>query len=377
MKSPPPGWGRNNTPSFFKRDKPTHLGGALSASAILVAVLLQAAPVGSAAADSQDGAITQMREACAKSDVPQDQIDACTRMIKALRPQGRELAQALYQRGTGHAAKGEYTDAVRDFTQALKFAPSSTDALYNRGGAYSKLGRWDDALADFNALAKIVPNDPNTFYARAWVHAQRGNDKAAIADLDRVLAIAPDDQEALLDRGGLNIRAGRYDDAIRDFGLLLKLDPKAAAAAYSRGRAYYAKQDFKDAAEDFALALKLRADNPYAALRLYLAQAHLGDGDAAVLKKGIDRLDPSIWPRPLLELFAGTGTDPALIAGINELPPKLRTDVLCEAHYYLGERALLNGDKKAARDYFAAAATTGANTVIEHIDAKAALARVE
>jgi lipoprotein NlpI len=343
----------------------------------LLGTLLVLAAATAAFADSEEGAIVQMREACARSDAPQDQIDACTGLIKALRPQGRELAQALYQRGVGYAAKGDYTDAVRDFTQALKFAPDSSDALYNRGGAYSKLARWDEALADFNALLKIVPNDPNTFYARAWVHAQRGDDKAAIADLDRVLNLAPHDQDALMDRGGLNIRAGRHDDAIRDFSHLLELDPKAAAAAYNRGRAYYAKQDFKNAAEDFALALKLRADNPYAALRLYLAQSHLGKGDAAVLKKSIDKLDPSIWPRPLLELFAGTGTDPALVAGINELPPKLRTDVLCEAQYYLGERALLKGDREAARDYFTAAAATGASTTIERIDAKAALARVK
>jgi lipoprotein NlpI len=341
----------------------------------LSALLLLAATT-PAFADAEDGEIVQMREACAKSDIPQDRIDACTKLIDTRQLQGRDLAQALYQRGAGHAAKAEYKEAVRDFTQALKFAPNSSDALYNRGGAYSKLGRWDDALADFNALLKIVPNDPNTFYARAWVHAQRGEDEAAIADLDQVIAIAPDDQEALLDRGGLNIRAGRYDDAIRDFGQLLKLDPKAAAAAYNRGRAYYAKADFKNAAEDFALALELRAANPYAALRLYLAQSHLGQEDAAVLKKGIDKLDPAIWPRPLLELFAGTGDDPALIAGINELPPKLRTDVLCEAQYYLGERALLKGDKNAAREYFAAAAT-GASATTERIDAKAALARVK
>ncbi len=201
-------------------------------------------------------------------------------------------------------------------------------------------------------MLKIVPNDPNTFYARAWVQAQRGEDAAAIEDLGRVLAMAPNDQEALLDRGGLNIRAGRYDDAVADFGRLLKLDPKAAAAAYNRGRAHYATGAFKEAAADFALALKLRADNPYAALRLYLAQSHLGQADSDVLKKGIDKLDPTIWPRPLLELFAGTGTDPALIAGINELPPKLRTAVLCEAQYYLGERALAEGRQRCGAQVF-------------------------
>lgn len=344
---------------------------------VLLGTLLALVAAAPAFADSQEGAIVQMRETCAKSDVPQAQIDACSGLIRATRPQGRELAHALYRRGAGYAAKGDYTTAVRDFTQALKFAPNSADALYNRGAAYSKLGRWNEALADFTALLKVVPNDPNTFYARAWVHAQLGKDKAAIADLDRVLGMVPDDQEALLDRGGLNIRAGRYDAAVRDFSQLLTLDPQAAAAAYSRGRAHYAKQDYQNAVNDFALALELRADNPYAALRLYLAQSHLGKGDAAVLKKGIERLDPMIWPRPLLELFAGTGTDPALIAGINELPPKLRADVLCEAQYYLGERALLNGDKAKAREYFTAATATGANSTIELIDAKAALARVK
>jgi lipoprotein NlpI len=339
--------------------------------------LLTVATAVQALADADGGEIARMRAACVESEVPQARIDACTKLVDTRLLQGRELAQALYQRGTGHAAKGQYTEAVRDFTQALKFAPDASDALYNRGGAYSKLGRWDEALADFDALLELVPNDPNTYYARAWVHAQRGADKAAIADLDKVLEVAPGDQEALLDRGGMNIRAGRYDAAIRDFGALLKLDPQAAAAAYNRGRAHYAKRDFKSAAEDFARTLKLRADNPYAALRLYLARAHLGKEDQAVLQKGIGKLDPTIWPRPLLELFAGTGEDPELIAGINELPAKLRNDVLCEAHYYLGERALLKSDEKTARDYFAAAVATGATTTIEHIDAKAALARLK
>ena len=343
---------------------------------LVIGLLLALSASSAALAETEDAELAKMREACAKAEIPQDQIDACTKLIDTRRLQGRDLARALYQRGAGYAAKGDFKTAVRDFSQALKFAPGSTDALYNRGGAYSKLQRWDEALADFNALLKIVPNDPNTLYARAWVRSQRGEDEVAIADLGQVLEQQMDDQEALLDRGGLNIRAGHYDAAIADFGRLLKLDPNAAAAAYNRGRAYYAKQDYKNAAEDFARALKLRASNPYAALRLYLTQSHLEQSDEAVLKTAIDRLDPTIWPRPLLELFAGTGTDPALIAGIEQLPPQFRADTLCEAQYYLGERALLKGDKKAAKEYFSAAAKLTSATT-EHIDAKNALARLD
>ena len=247
---------------------------------------------------------------------------------------------------------------------------------FNRGAAFSKLGKWDQALSDFDALLVAVPNDPNTLYARAWVQSQRGKDDAAIADLDQVLAQAPDDVEALVDRGGLNIRAGRYAAAVKDFSALLKLEPKSAAAAYNRGRAHYAAGEFKAAAADFALTSKLRSDNPYAALRAHLAQGRLAGKlaqDDAALKAAVEKLEPEIWPRPLLELFLGTGTPEALLAGINQVPAKLRGPALCEANYYLGERALIGGDKAAARTFFQAAADTKAATQLEFIDAKNAL----
>lgn len=321
-----------------------------------------------------------MRDACAQATNAKDQVTACTKLIDTRLLKEKELAQALYQRGLGFAELGQYQNAIRDFDQALKFAPEATDARFNRGAAYSKLAKWDQAMADFDALLKQVPNDPNTLYARAWVLSQRGEDAAAIADLDKVLAQAPDDRDALVDRGGLNIRAGRYDAAAQDFSALLKLAPDAAAAAYNRGRAYYAKGDFKAAAADFALTSKLRADNPYAALRRYLAQGRINkqlSTEDAALQKAADKLAPEVWPRPLLELFLGTGTPEALLAGIEQVPEKQRPPVLCEANYYLGERALIAGDQEAARKFFQAAADTNAATQLELIDAKNALRAME
>ena len=342
-------------------------------AALFVALVLIATP---ALADAQDGEAKAMTEACAKAGSASDQVVNCTRLIETRIPQGRDLAQALFQRGLGYATLGQYPAAMHDFDQALKFAPDATDVRFNRGAVYSKLGKWDQALADFDALLEAVPNDPNTLYARAWVHAQRGDDAKAIADLDQVLAQAPEDIDALVDRGGLLIRAGEYDKAVKDFSTLLKLEPSSAAAAYNRGRARYAGGDFKSAAADFALALKLRADNPYAALRAHLAQGRIAgklpEGDTA-LKAAADKLEPEVWPRPLLELFLGTGTPDALLAGIAKLPEKLRAPVLCEANYYLGERALIAGDKAAARKFFQSAADTKAATQLEFIDAKLAL----
>lgn len=346
---------------------------AAGSALALLALLSFATP---ALADTPGDDVKAMTDACAKPLSPSDQVVACTRLIETRLLQGKDLAQALYQRGLGYAALGQYDTAIRDFDQALKFAPDATDALFNRGGAYAKLGKWKDALTDFSALLAEVPNDPNTLYARAWVYSQLGEDEKSIADLDAVLAQAPDDADALVDRGGLNIRAGHYANAAKDFSALLKLEPKSAAAAYNRGRAYYAAGDFKKAAPDFVLALKLRADNPYAALRAYLAAARIAGKfpkDDAALKAAAAKLEPEVWPRPLLELFLGTGTPEALLAGINKVPAALRPPVLCEANYYLAERAAILGDKAAAGKFYQAAADTKAATQLEYIDAKNAL----
>ena len=61
------------------------LGALLALSAIAIPALAQ----------TDDGEVKQMREACARSDVPQAQIDACTKLIDTRLLQGRELAQAL------------------------------------------------------------------------------------------------------------------------------------------------------------------------------------------------------------------------------------------------------------------------------------------
>lgn len=349
----------------------------LSRSGLLAALgLLAAFAPRLAQADAQDGEIQAMTAACATPSSPNDQVLACTRLIETRLLQGRELARALYQRGLGYAALGQYDSAIRDFDQALKFAPEATDARFNRGASFAKQGKWDQALVDFDALLATVPNDPNTLYARAWVQSQRGEDAKAIADLDQVLAQSPGDIDALVDRGGLNIRSGRFDAAVADFSTLLKLEPKSAAAAYNRGRANYAAGEFKSAATDFALALKLRADNPYAALRAHLAaarQAGKFPKEDAVLRAAADKLEPEVWPRPLLELFLGQGDAAALLAGIAQIPANLRAPVLCEANYYLGQRALIEGDAVAARTYFQAAVDTKAATQVEFIDARNAL----
>ncbi|WP_374370186.1 tetratricopeptide repeat protein [Dongia sp.] len=321
-----------------------------------------------APAEAEPAPLNPLLETCVAAQVPETAALACTTAIESRQLQGEALAGALFTRGMAQGRRGQLPAAINDFTAALTLTPDATDVLYARGSAHAAIQRHDLAIGDFSAILKIDPKDADSLYRRAWSYTMLGRDKEAIADLSAVIGEAGDDMDALMDRGGLNIRLGDFDAAIGDFSAILKLDPKAAAAFYNRGRARALQNDFAAAAKDFAAAQESRADNPYAALRRYLATARSGKAEETLLSETIGRYPPEQWPLPILATLAGDMRESDLLASADLADRNVTQRLTAEAHFYLGEAALAKKDMKAAKAHFEAAAK-GDRTIPEVIDA--------
>lgn len=305
---------------------------------------------------------------CVKQQVAEAAVRACTVAIDSRQLQGEPLSSALYARGLANGRRAQMDAAITDFSAALDLTPDATDVLYARGSAYAAQTSHDLAAGDFSAILKIEPGDTDSLYRRAWSLTMLGRDKEAIADLSEVIKAAPDDIDALMDRGGLHLRDGNFRAAIADFDAILKLDPDAAAAQYNRGRAHALQDDFAAAEQDFAGAEANRADNPYAALRRYLAGVRAAKPAPEILSGVIARLPQDQWPLPVLSTLAGKMQERDLLASAELADRSVAQRLVAEAHFYLGEAALGKGDAKAARAHFEAAAK-GERTVPEVIDA--------
>jgi lipoprotein NlpI len=302
---------------------------------------------------------------------------ACTRLITGGKLRGKELGAVYVFRGKAQAQRKELKAAIADFSEALKLDPQATVALYNRGAAYALIGQVTYALADFAHLLEIAPNDPDTLYYRAQIYMSQGKREAALNDLSAVLSGHPEDADSRMQRAGLSIMLGRNEDAIGDLGLLLKKDPTAPAALYNRGRAEQLKGDYAAASEDFAAAMQNRNSNPYAALRLYIAQAQSGKADAAPLAAAAKAFPPDQWPLPIVAFYQGGVSEADLIAAAKVSNPATTANLVAETQYYLGQWALLQDDRKAARQHFeaAVAAKAGADN-LEFVDAGLELKRL-
>jgi lipoprotein NlpI len=349
------------------------------ASALLLGLATAAAGDTQPTPKDDAPAISKELAPCAEGSDMAARAAACTRLIGTGRFKGKQLGGLYVLRGKAQAFRRQYEAAVGDFSQALQIDPQATDALYNRAATYVLMGRTNLALADFSQLLKLAPGDPDTLFYRAQVYARQGKIEAAIDDLTGVLKTKPDDFETRLTRAGLLIGLGRNAEAIADLDLLLKADPKSPAALYNRGRAEMLAGDLKAAAQDFKAAMENRNQNPYAALRLYIVTARLGKADPAPLANAAKAFPPDQWPLPIVSFYQGkTGADDltALAGGLRDR--LARANVTAETNYYLGQWALLKGNKSEAQARFQAAiADPAAKDDLEYVDAGLELKRLK
>ena len=64
---------------------------------------------------------------------------------------------AYYNRGVTYKSKGQYDQAISDFTKALEIIPRFAEAYNNRGNAYAMKGQYDQAISDFTKALEINP----------------------------------------------------------------------------------------------------------------------------------------------------------------------------------------------------------------------------
>jgi tetratricopeptide (TPR) repeat protein len=141
--------------------------------------------------------------------------DAVTKSPRKARP--------YLNRGIVHKERGEYDEAIADFSRALRLNRNYVEAHNNLGVVYVEQGKCEKGIAEFNHALRLDPNCADSYY----------------------------------NRGTAYIDKGEYDKAISDYGHALKLNPKDVQAYYNRGLVYYKKGEYAKALDNIRRAQSL------------------------------------------------------------------------------------------------------------------------
>jgi len=173
---------------------------------------------------------------------------------------------AIYtNRGIDRYKVGRYSDAIADYTEAIKLDPNYALAYYNRGLAFFHLGQYHEAIADNTKATQLAPNDAATYYNRGNAYFALGQYHEAIADYTQAVQRDPYFAWAYHNRGDVHACLGHPREAIADWSQAIELGPNDPLSYSNRGHALAAFRcrEAKEAAiHDLEEALRLGLPEP-------------------------------------------------------------------------------------------------------------------
>jgi len=183
------------------------------------------------AAPAASAPTPQQRDWCDGFTATADQkIEGCTALIQSGRETTLGLAIRYNMRGVMYASKGQYDQAIADYTQVIALRPDSAIYYVNRAAAYQGKGLYDQAIGDYTRAIALAPDYLTAYYSRASVYYHKGLYDQAIADYTQVIAFKPNFAVAYQNRGIAYEKKGSRDQAIADYRAQLKLDPNLQKA---------------------------------------------------------------------------------------------------------------------------------------------------
>jgi lipoprotein NlpI len=310
-----------------------------------------------------------------------DRIAACTRVIDSGQWRVEALGWAYLNRCLARYDKQAWDEALSDCSKAIEINPKDARAFYGRGNAWRAKGHNDRAIADYNEAIRLDPKDAYAFVGRGYAWLVKGDNDKAIADYDEAIRLDPKNAPAFVDRSiawlgkgdndpaiadsaeamridrkdahafathGLALNArGDSDGAIADYNEAIRIDPKLVGAHIDRGAAFLANGSLADAQTDFAQANAV--DPKYAFAVLWLDLTERRNRLPSRLADLKTKLDMTAWPASVVRYLLGEIDLAALLAAADDPDPGKARGQLCEARFFAGELALINGDKDGAK----------------------------
>ncbi|MEZ6089166.1 MAG: tetratricopeptide repeat protein [Pirellulaceae bacterium] len=168
---------------------------------------------------------------------------------------------AFSSRGLFHAAMGNFSEAIADYTTAIekqKKAGDDDESPYlNRAAVYVTQKKPDLAIADYNAAIQLKPRNASIHQQRAVAYKMAGRFEEAILDFERAVELQPTNTAAWMGRGFLWFQLDEHQKAIADFSRVIELEPNTAAAYNNRGFNYKEIGEWEKALADYDKALEL------------------------------------------------------------------------------------------------------------------------
>ena len=155
------------------------------------------------------------------------------------------------QAGKDLLEKGQFEQAIKEFSIQISSSPEEIQAIYLRGVAFRKLGKLDSSLKDFNKAILINPKNPDLFSDRAIVYHLMSKSEEAIADMNTSVLLDDENGFRYSCRAYMRDLLGDNNGAIEDYNKAILLDPRDEVSQNNLGLLQEKLGKMKEANQSF------------------------------------------------------------------------------------------------------------------------------
>ncbi|MDR2592934.1 MAG: tetratricopeptide repeat protein [Chitinispirillales bacterium] len=204
-------------------------------------------------------------------------LDTAQNVVEQVIDTRQNARQALtiaeyFKRASTYCNRGDYDNAIDEYTAVIKFDPNNVDAYVGRGSAYVGRGNdgdYDRCISDCNMAMRLDPNNAKAYFFRGSAYSKIDANDQAIADYNYGIRLDPNNASVYFSRSCVYTKQGKYDLAIKDCDQAIRLDPNNVIAYIGRGVLYCDKKNRPDLAiNDFNVVLRINPSNALAKLWL-------------------------------------------------------------------------------------------------------------
>ena len=236
--------------------------------------------------------------------------------------------QKAFDSGEDYFAKGKYTEAVAQYSEAIKIDSSFAPAHYKLSQAYLRMRDVNDAFQELKRtialdpgnyhahtdLANMLiasrtpdnlkeakvhldilrakqPNAPETHQSWATFDAAQGDLKSAIDESQQSIALNPSNSESYLQLALYQLANNQPDQAEASFKKAVDVDPKSMHAQLALGGFYQSVNRMPEAEQQFQHAIEVDPTSisaRSALVRLLMREGKAADAEAVALKSKRD-----------------------------------------------------------------------------------------
>ncbi|OGS39426.1 MAG: hypothetical protein A2551_00675 [Elusimicrobia bacterium RIFOXYD2_FULL_34_30] len=183
--------------------------------------------------------------------------DSLTLMSDVIKKYPDTVTVSYNNRGNSYRDNKEYTQAIEDYTRAVKINPMYAEAFNNRGIAYFNMGDYDNAINDYTKSIELDPNYAKPYSNRGIVYWNINEFSKAEEDFNQAIKINQNLQEAYNSLGNVYFTRNDYDKAIEYYSKAIEIDPYYAEVYQNRSGAYFMKKDYDKAWADVYILQRL------------------------------------------------------------------------------------------------------------------------